>query len=260
MKTILDDIIANKIAELNLKKQVVPASQFEKMALFERKTVSITSSIKNGSGIIAEFKRRSPSKPAININARVQNVTLGYQEAGASAISVLTDNKFFGGSLDDILLARACVNIPLLRKDFIIEEYQILEAKANGADVILLIAAALRKQELKNLSKFAQSLGLEVLLEVHNEEELEKSLLPSVNLLGVNNRNLKTFETNINTSKELSKRIPSEFVRVSESGISSPNTIKELKAYGYEGFLIGEQLMKTNSPYNDTKTFIDAIN
>ena len=130
MKTILDDIIANKISELNLKKQVVPANQFEKMALFHRKTVSITSAIRNGSGIIAEFKRRSPSKPAINMNARVQNVTLGYQEAGASAISILTDNKFFGGSLDDLLLARASVTIPVLRKDFIIEEYQILEAKA----------------------------------------------------------------------------------------------------------------------------------
>lgn len=260
MKTILDDIIANKKQEIRLKKQVVPAAQFEKMALFERQTVSMSHSIKEGSGIIAEFKRRSPSKSVINMNARVQNVTLGYQEAGVSGISVLTDNKFFGGSLDDLLLARASVKIPLLRKDFIIHEYQIIEAKANGADCILLIAAALRGQELKTLSKFAQSLDLEVLLEVHNKKELEKSLLPSVNLIGVNNRNLKTFKTDVHTSIELSEHIPNEFIKVSESGISSPETIKNLKNYGYQGFLVGEHLMKTSSPFDNTRRFIQDIN
>ncbi len=260
MKTILDEIIANKLQEVELKKKVVPHSQFEKMALFQRKTVSLSKAIKEGSGVIAEFKRRSPSKPIINMSARVQSVTLGYEEAGVSGISVLTDCKFFGGSLDDLLLARASVKIPLLRKDFIVDEYQILEAKANGADVILLIAAALGKQELKNLSVFAQSLGLEVLLEVHNKEELQKSLLPSVNMLGVNNRNLKTFVTDINVSKELSTLIPDDFVKVSESGISDAKTVKELKTYGFKGFLVGEHLMQTSSPFNDTKSFIDSIN
>ena len=260
MKTILDEIIANKKQEIELKKKVVPHNQFEKMALFQRQTVSMAQALKEGSGIIAEFKRRSPSKQAINMGARVQNVTLGYQQAGVSGISVLTDYKFFGGSLDDFLLARASVHIPLLRKDFIIDEYQILEAKANGADVILLIAAALRKSELINLSELAQSIGLEVLLEVHNEKELRKSLLPSVNMLGVNNRNLKTFVTDINVSKELSALIPDDFVKVSESGIDNANTIKDLKTYGYEGFLVGEHLMKTSSPFNDTKLFIEEIN
>ena len=260
MKTILDDIIANKKQEIKLKKQVVPAKQFEKMALFKRKAVSMSKSIKEGSGIIAEFKRRSPSKSAINMNARVQNVTLGYQEAGVSGISVLTDNKFFGGSLDDFLLARASVHIPLLRKDFILEEYQILEAKANGADCILLIASALRGQELKTLSKFAQSIGLEVLLEVHDKKELEKSLLPSVNMIGVNNRNLKTFKTDIHTSIALSEHIPDDFVKVSESGISDAETIKKLKTYGFQGFLVGEHLMKTSSPFDNTRRFIEAIN
>lgn len=260
MKTILDQIITNKKQEVELKKKVVPHREFEKMALFQRKTTSLSNALRDGNGIIAEFKRRSPSKQIINMSARIQKVTLGYQDAGVSGISVLTDTNFFGGSLDDFLLARASVKIPLLRKDFIIDEYQILEAKAHGADVILLIAAALGKQELKTLSKFAQSLNLEVLLEVHNEEELQKSLISSVNMLGVNNRNLKTFATDVQVSKKLSKLIPEDFVKVSESGISNTSTIKELRTYGYRGFLIGEHLMKTSSPYDDTKRFIEELN
>lgn len=174
-------------------------------------------------------------------------------------MSVLTDGKYFGGSLDDLLLARASVDIPLLRKEFVIDEYQILEAKAYGADVILLIAAILSKEEIKQLSEFAKSLNLDVLLEVHNLEELQKSIMPSLDMLGVNNRNLKTFEVSLETSKSLSEKIPEEFVKVSESGISNTSAINELKKYGYQGFLIGENFMKTDNPGENAKIFIEEL-
>ena len=174
-------------------------------------------------------------------------------------MSVLTDGKYFGGSLDDLLLARASTQMPLLRKEFIIDTYQILEAKAYGADVILLIAAVLTREEIKTLSEFAKSLSLDVLLEVHNLEELEKSIMPSLDMLGVNNRNLKTFEVSTDISKSLSEHIPDDFVKVSESGISSIEAIKDLKPYGYQGFLIGENFMKTNNPGASASQFIKEL-
>ena len=174
-------------------------------------------------------------------------------------MSVLTDGKYFGGSLDDLLIARAASAFPLLRKEFIVDDYQILEAKAYGADVILLIAAVLSQSEIKSLSEFAKSLGLDVLLEVHNLEELQKSIMPSLDMLGVNNRNLKTFEVSLDISKTLSEEIPNDFVKVSESGISSVEAIKELKPYGYKGFLIGENFMKTDNPGASAETFIKQL-
>ncbi len=258
---ILDKIIADKHKELALKKQVVPVGQLEKTALFERSTISLAEKLKNStSGIIAEHKRRSPSKSVINQKLDVEQVARGYEAAGVCGMSVLTDGKYFGGSLEDLLYARASVNIPLLRKEFIIDEYQLLEAKAYGADVILLIAAVLSRKEIKQLSEFAQKLGLEVLLEVHNEEELEKSVMPSLDLLGVNNRNLKTFEVSTEISKKLSEKIPSEFVKVSESGISSVEAIQDLQPYGYKGFLIGENFMKTEDPGKAATEFIQKLN
>jgi indole-3-glycerol phosphate synthase len=211
------------------------------------------------SGIITEHKRRSPSKSVINNNHSVEDVVLGYQNAGACGISVLTDGKYFGGSLDDLLLAKASVNIPLLRKEFVIDEYQIVETKANGADVILLIAAVLTREEIQHLSQFAQSLALEVLLEVHNLEELEKSIMPSLDMIGVNNRNLKTFEVSLNYSKELANQIPDDFVKISESGISSVEAVKELQQFGYQGFLMGEYFMKTDNPGEAASEFIRKV-
>ncbi|MCL6219798.1 indole-3-glycerol phosphate synthase TrpC [Zunongwangia pacifica] len=257
---ILDKIIADKHKELVLKKMVVPVSQLESSALFERETVSLADALrKNKSGIIAEHKRRSPSKSVINQSLNVENVARGYENAGVSGMSVLTDGKYFGGSLDDLLYARAAVKMPVLRKEFIIDEYQLLEAKAHGADVILLIAAVLEREQIKQLSQFAKNLGLDVLLEVHNQEELEKSIMPSLDMLGVNNRNLKTFEVSTQTSKDLSAKIPDDFVKVSESGISSVEAIKDLKQYGYEGFLIGENFMKTGNPGESAKKFIEEL-
>ncbi|MFD1096661.1 indole-3-glycerol phosphate synthase TrpC [Salegentibacter chungangensis] len=257
---ILDKIIADKRREVELKKSLIPVSQLEKSVLFERTSISLAELLrKSDTGIIAEHKRRSPSKSVINQDLNVQDVAKGYEEAGVSGMSVLTDGKYFGGSLEDLLYARASVEIPLLRKEFIIDEYQLLEAKAYGADVILLIAAVLDRKQIKTLSEFAKNLGLDVLLEVHNEEELEKSIMSSLDMLGVNNRNLKTFEVSTDTSKELSEKIPSDFVKVSESGISSVEVIKDLKNYGFEGFLIGENFMKTEDPGASAKEFIKKL-
>lgn len=257
--TILDKIVADKRIEVRLKKEMIPTAQLETTALFHRPTVSLSESIKNGTGIIAEHKRRSPSKSVINNSLTVQEVVQGYANAGASGLSVLTDGKYFGGSLEDVVLARASVDIPILRKEFIIDEYQIIEAKSHGADAILLIAAYLTKEELVSFSTLAQSLSLDVLCEAHNKEEVQKSILPSIDLIGINNRNLKTFEVSIETSKELSAFIPNDFVKISESGISSVEAIKELQHYGYEGFLIGERFMKTENPGASAKEFINQL-
>ena len=236
---ILDQIIASKRKEVALKKSVVSVTQLENADLFNKKTNSLSKSITNlPFGIIAEHKRRSPSKATINNSFSVEEVVKGYENADASGISVLTDMQYFGGSLEDLLLARASVKIPLLRKEFIVDEYQLLEAKAFGADAILLIAAVLSRQEIKKLSEFAQSLALEVLLEVHSLEELEKSIMPSLDLIGVNNRNLKTFEVSLQNSIDLSNHIPNDFVKISESGLTSTEDIKLLKSHGFQGFLI----------------------
>ncbi len=257
---ILDKITADKRKEVDLKKSIIPIKQLEQSVLFERQAISLTERLKNSaSGIIAEHKRRSPSKAIINQNLNVQDVAKGYENAGVCGMSVLTDGKYFGGSLDDLLIARASCNIPVLRKEFIIDEYQIIEAKAHGADVILLIAAILSQKEIKQYSELAKQLQLDVLLEVHNEEELHKSIMPSIDMLGINNRNLKTFDVSLQTSKTLSEIIPNDFVKVSESGISSVDAIKELKQFGYKGFLIGENFMKTDNPGQSATQFIQNL-
>ncbi|MFS4482139.1 indole-3-glycerol phosphate synthase TrpC [Hyunsoonleella sp. 2307UL5-6] len=257
---ILDKITLDKRKEVELRKSLIPVSQLEQSVLFERPTISLANNLRNStSGIIAEHKRRSPSKSVINNGLNVQDVAKGYENAGVCGMSVLTDGKYFGGSLDDVLTARASCNLPLLRKEFIIDEYQILEAKAYGADVILLIATILTRDEIKQFSEFAKTLNLDVLLEVHNEDELHKSVMPSLDMLGVNNRNLKTFEVSLETSKSLSKLIPDDFVKVSESGISSIEAIKVLQPYGYQGFLIGENFMKTENPGASATAFIKDL-
>ncbi|QRM89477.1 indole-3-glycerol phosphate synthase TrpC [Lacinutrix sp. WUR7] len=257
---ILTKIVKDKRIEVNLRKQLIPTKQLEQSILFERQTISLAKNLRNSTtGIIAEHKRRSPSKQVINHDLNVFDVAQGYEDAGVCGMSVLTDGKYFGGSLDDLLTARASCNLPLLRKEFIIDTYQILEAKAYGADVILLIAAILTREEIKQFSEFAKSVSLDVLLEVHNEEELHKSIMPSLDMLGVNNRNLKTFEVSLETSKKLSALIPNDFVKVSESGISSVAAIKELQPYGYKGFLIGENFMKTENAGESAKQFIEEL-
>ena len=258
--TILDRIIADKKNEISIRKKLFPISYFEKSPIFEKTAISLFANLKNSnSGIIAEHKRRSPSKQNINNSLSIIDVVKGYESSGACGISILTDGKYFGGSLEDLNIAKASSKLPILRKDFIISEYQIIEAKAHGADLILLIASILTRKEIKNLSIFAKSLNLEVLLEVHDINEINKAIMPSLDFLGVNNRNLKTFEVNLNTSRELADKIPDDFVKVSESGINNSQSIIDLKTYGYKGFLIGENFMKTKNPGKSATQFIKKI-
>lgn len=256
---ILDKIIIDKKQEVASKKKLIPLSYLVKSPLLERDAFSLSKNILDGSGIISEFKRRSPSKQVINHRDSVVEVVSGYEKAGASGISVLTDTKYFGGSLDDLIQARDHLNIPLLRKEFIIDPYQIYEAKAFGADAILLIAAVLSPEEVILFSQLAHQLDLEVLLEVHNEDELKRSALDDIDLVGVNNRNLKTFEVSLETSKSLSSMIPDDKVKISESGISSVGSIMTLKQYGFKGFLIGENFMKSEDPGKSATEFIEAL-
>ena len=258
--TILDHIVAYKKKEIAAKKEAYPIKLFEGSIHFNRTVNSMAAAIKNSdSGIIAEHKRRSPSKSVINEKADLPDVISGYEKAGVSAISVLTDTRFFGGSIDDLLLARKTVSLPLLRKEFIIDSYQLFEARAAGADAVLLIAAILTREQLSNLAKVAKNLQLEVLLEVHNEEELSKSPLEDIDLLGVNNRDLKTFDVSTDISKKLASQIPSHLVKVSESGLSRPETILELREYGYSGFLMGEHFMRELNPGRSASEFIKNL-
>jgi indole-3-glycerol phosphate synthase len=255
---ILEKIIADKYREVAERKSLIPVKLLEKSIFFDGKVVSMKKYVTDPekSGIIAEFKRKSPSKGLINAAASVEQVSIGYMQAGASALSILTDQEYFGGSNEDLKVARKFNFCPILRKDFVVDEYQIIEAKSIGADCILLIAAALEPEKLKSLAYFAKSLGLEVLLEVHDGEELEKSLNDGVDLVGVNNRNLKTFDVSLDTSLELVSSIPSSFVKISESGISDPKTLIELKKAGFDGFLIGENFMKSSRPEQAAYNFI----
>lgn len=255
---ILDQIIADKHTEVSERKSLVPVKLLEQSIFFESQVVSMKKYVTNPekTGIIAEFKRKSPSKGTINSTAKVEKVSIGYMQAGASALSILTDSKYFGGTAEDLKSARHYNFCPILRKDFVVDEYQIVEAKSIGADCILLIAAALEPEKLKSLAYFAKSLGLEVLMEVHDGEELDRSLCDGLDLVGVNNRNLKTFEVSLQTSLDLVNRIPSGFVKISESGISNPKTLLDLRAAGFDGFLIGENFMKSARPEQAAYNFI----
>lgn len=257
---ILEKIIANKRKELALSIKQTPVKKLESSLLFSREIIPLTDFILNPAktGVIAEFKRKSPSKGFINRVSDIEQVTSGYCRYGASGISVLTDNEFFGGSNSDLSHARAVCPVPILRKDFIIDEYQIIEARAIGADVILLIAAAHKKSGILNLARLANSLGLEVLLEIHETDDLDK-VNQYINIIGVNNRNLKTFEVNTGISEKIADKIPPGFIRISESGISSPQIIKKLKSAGYHGFLIGEKFMCTPDPVKAFSEFVKLI-
>jgi indole-3-glycerol phosphate synthase len=256
---ILDKIVAHKKIEVAQQKIQIAISELEKSKFFAKKTLSLKSFLldETKTGIIAEYKRKSPSKGIINEKATVEQVTTAYTKFGASGISVLTDEEFFGGHLND-LVAATVNEVPLLRKDFMIDEYQIIEAKATGADVILLIAACLTKQEVKQMAAIAKSLGLEILLEIHNEEELEH-ICADVDLVGVNNRNLKTFDVSINTSLQLINKIPTDKLAIAESGISNVETILTLRQAGFSGFLIGENFMKEANPAQAFQNFVQQL-
>lgn len=257
---ILEKIVAHKRKEVAERKSLYPTKLLEQRIYFETPTVSLKKYLlrEDKSGIIAEFKRRSPSKGAINPYASVEQVSIGYMQAGASALSVLTDEQFFGGKSEDLTEARTFNFCPILRKDFIVDEYQIVEAKSIGADVILLIGECLEAEEVRHLAKAAKQLGLEVLMEVHSADQLAKAT-PDIDVIGVNNRNLKDFTVSIRTSIDLYEQIPDDFVKISESGISDAQAIVELRQVGFQGFLIGEHFMKTSDPAGACRDFIKEI-
>jgi indole-3-glycerol phosphate synthase len=255
---ILETIVKRKEEEVALHKKIKSESSLTLSEYFSRSCFSLAESIQNGSGIIAEFKRKSPSKPTINLHAKSENIVVAYEKAGASASSILTDQDFFGGNNDDLTLARSYVNFPLLRKEFIIDPYQIIEAKAIGADAILLIAEILTKSEIKALATLATDLGLDVLMEIHTADQISK-YHDTIRNIGVNNRNLKTFVTDIRYSLDIFPQLPQDTVKISESGIDDPKTAIKLKAAGYQGFLIGENFMKTTNPGQACADFIQKI-
>ncbi len=256
---ILEQIIAHKKKEVAARKISVTLNVLLQNKNINRKCFSLKNSLlqAGSTGIIAEFKRKSPSKGFINAAADVLEITTGYTNNGASGLSVLTDNFFFGGSTDDFHIARQN-NIPILRKDFIIDEYQLYESKALGADVILLIAACLSKDEVKQFAMLAKSLGMEVLLEIHDEAELDH-LCDETDMAGINNRNLKTFRVDIEQSIYLADKLPADVVRISESGIENTEILKLLRSAGFKGFLIGEQFMKGKDPVEAFKEFVSQL-
>lgn len=257
---ILQEIVGHKRKEVQDRKELYPVKLLEKSLFFDGKSVSMVEYLRkpDKAGIIAEFKRKSPSKGLINGHAKVEKTSIGYMQAGASGLSILTDDKYFGGTSEDLMEARKYNFCPILRKDFIIDEYQIVEAKSIGADTILLIARILTAEEIKTFAQQAKGLGLEILLEVHNETELSK-ICEDVDIVGVNNRDLDSFTTDLGTSKKLSQKISSEFLKISESGIHSAADILELRSCGFEGFLIGERFMKSARPEEACKEFIASI-
>ena len=263
MTDILEEIVAHKRIEVAEQKEQMPPrklyAEVERMMAEGVSKRSLSQALaQDDFGIIAEFKRKSPSKGWIKEDGKPEVIPPSYEKAGAAALSILTDEKYFGGSLDFIKSARPLVNLPILRKDFIIDEYQLFQARYIGADAVLLIAADLSKQEVQTLTALAHELGLEVLLELHSEHELDYADI-DVDAVGVNNRNLGTFVTDVQNSFRLAARLPQDRVLVSESGISNPETIKLLREAGYRGFLIGETFMKTDEPGQALKNFISQL-
>lgn len=258
---ILEKIVCRKKEEIAEAQSKISINELSKSPFFEQQNLSLVQSLhQKAVGIIAEFKRKSPSKQDINIMADVAKVTTGYANSGAAGLSVLTDKDFFGGSFEDFEIARSRnVAIPMLRKDFIIDEYQLYEAKAIGANVILLIAACLTPKQCWELAKKAHELQLETLLEVHDIEEIDSHFNEYIDIVGVNNRNLKTFETSIDTSLNAVSYIPKHITKISESGIDKPETVQTLLAAGYQGFLMGEYFMRQNDAEVALADFIKNV-
>lgn len=258
MRGILEKIVQRKKQEVQKLKDVIPLSNLANDYRLENKSLSMESAILNGSGVIAEFKRASPSKGLINAEAGVIDISQHYQKAGVSAISVLTDSHFFSALPDDLITARANVDIPILRKDFTIDPYQIYQAKIMGADCILLIAAILSADEIKQFINFSNDLGLDSIIEVHSLAELDK-LSGNEKIIGVNNRNLDTFEVNIETSLQLAGQL-GDVIKITESGLSTGSNLKALVNAGYNGFLVGESFMKEIDPGKACRSFVEEIN
>ncbi len=256
--TILDKIIERKKEEIAVSKAKISIDSLKNSEFFGRQSFSLKESVKNKSGIIAEFKRKSPSKGIINDKVHPLEVVSAYENFGASGISILTDRDFFGGSFDDILKVRSHISIPILRKDFMVDEYQFYEAKSIGADAVLLIAACLSPVQVLEFTELAHQLSLEVLLEIHTEDELNH-FNAEIDLVGINNRNLKDFKVDLQHSVLLKDQLPKEVLSVAESGIYSTEDFKYLKEKGFDGFLMGEYFMKNEDPANKFAEFISNV-
>jgi indole-3-glycerol phosphate synthase len=257
--TILDKIVADKRLEVAERKQAVSLEHLKSMTSGLPKGLSLKHALEtSNTGILSEFKRKSPSKGYIHAGADVAAVVTAYQSGGCTGVSILTDFPYFGGTISDFRNARQVLDCPMLRKDFMINPYQIYESRLLGADVILLIASALTLDEAYDLGELAHELGMEVLLEIHNEAELDY-ISRFTDMVGVNNRNLSTFVTDVQVSFDLVDKIPSQFVKISESGLSDPAVVKTLREAGYRGFLMGENFMKHGNPGAELTSFIQAL-
>lgn len=255
---ILEKIIERKREEIALSKSKTSLDALKNSEFFGRETFSLKESVKKRSGIIAEFKRQSPSKGIINDKVSPLEVVSKYEEYGASGISILTDKDFFGGSYEDILNVRKSINIPILRKDFMVDEYQFYEAKALGADVVLLIAACLSPSQVQEFTALVHELNLEVLLEIHTEEELQH-FNQNIDLVGINNRNLKDFKVDLQHSVHLKNLLPKDTLSVAESGIYNIEDFKFLQEKGFDAFLMGEYFMKQEDPGKAFENFSTLI-
>ncbi len=256
--TILDKIIARKKEEIAKAKSKISIEELKNSEFFGRPTFSLKETLKTKSGIIAEFKRKSPSKGIINDKVSPLEVVSAYEKLGASGISILTDTDFFGGNFQDILEVRNFINLPILRKDFMIDEYQFYEAKSIGADVVLLIASCLSPNQVQEFTALAHKLNLEVLLEIHTEDELQH-FNKNIDLVGINNRNLKDFKVDLQHSVNLKNLLPKDTLSVAESGIYSVEDFKYLKEKGFDGFLMGEHFMKDQNPAEKFAEFSNEI-
>lgn len=262
MSTILDTIVAAKRKEIEKFKPLSTIQRFEKDGFFwnfTNRSLEKNLLAEGSTGIIAEFKRKSPSKGwFVKKDLEVEKVVRSYNDFGAAAVSILTDKEFFGGDLDDLIQAKVITDIPVLRKDFMIDPWQIAEAKAFGADVILLIAACLTPGEVKSMASYARNIGLETILELHDESELEH-ICDETTIIGINNRNLKTFEVDIERSLRMAEQIPAGKVKIAESGISSTDDIRMFRTNGFKGFLIGENFMKQADPAVSFRSFVEEL-
>ncbi|SKB62406.1 indole-3-glycerol phosphate synthase [Soonwooa buanensis] len=256
--TILDKIIERKKQELEVSKTKVSLQQLKDSEFFNRETISLKNTLKSKSGIIAEFKRQSPSKGIINNQFSSLEVVTAYEKFGASAVSILTDSDFFGGNFEDITSVRNHINIPILRKDFMIDTYQFCEAKSMGADVVLLIAACLSPTQVSEFTDLAHQLNLEVLLEIHSEKEL-KHINNNIDFVGINNRNLKDFKVDLQHSVNLKNQLPKDILSIAESGIYNEEDFRFLKEKGFDGFLMGEYFMKSDNPGNKFEEFVTNV-
>jgi indole-3-glycerol phosphate synthase len=254
--TILDKIAAVKREEVKKRRFTNPVNILERSAFFNKKMPSFYEALaKPAPSVIGEFKRRSPSRGIINQHADIHDVAMAYQNAGIAAMSVLTDEEFFGGNNSDLQEVAGFLTIPLLRKDFVVDEYQVIEAKAIGAAAILLIASILSKEEIDSLSRKATGLGMDILFEIHDRSDLDK-ISGNIKIIGVNNRNLKTFEVRMDNSEELLEYLPQNCLKVAESGFHTPEDVAQMFTKGYDAFLIGENFMKSENPGKSAADFI----